>query len=99
MRPTFIGEQVYVLLDPAQNNGADHAVGWVVRDWGAPFSNGDGKVRQTVNVRVLGDGPDTLWLTSIPLFEQLPSTEELASLSASNPRGYRTVAFRKMVDF
>lgn len=98
MRSSYVGEQVFVLLDPAQNNGTTEAVAWVSAVWGQPFGFGDHTV-QTVNVRVLADDADTPWLTSVRLYEERPRPEDLAAAAPTNPMGYRTVAFRKHVDF
>lgn len=95
MRPSYVGEQVLVLLDPAQNNGEFEAVAWVSQVWGPPYGYGDRTV-QTVNVRVLGDCSEVLWLTSVRLYEERPRPEELAEV---HPNGYRMVAFRKHVEF
>jgi hypothetical protein len=88
-----IGDIVHVLVDPAQNNGCDHAPALVVRAWGDPFVHNDVE-RQTVNVRVLGDNAETLWLTSIQLFENRPTDEQLAAWNSYNPKGYRAVAYQ-----
>lgn len=53
-----VGRIVLVLVDPAINNGADVAPGIITRVWSDTC----------VNVRVLLDGEDTLWKTSIALF-------------------------------
>jgi hypothetical protein len=58
MKPS-IGRIVHVFANPAQNNGADVAPAVITRVWND----------QGVNVRVLLDGPDTPWLTSITLHE------------------------------
>jgi hypothetical protein len=99
VRPAHIGEQVFVLLDPDKNNGADHAVAWVTNEFGKPFGHSEGRVRQTVNVRALEDGHGTLWLTSISLFDERPSADTLARLSEFNPKGHRSIAYRREVDF
>lgn len=89
-----IARIVHVLVDPAQNNGSDVATGIIARAWGEPFENSDGLgERQTVNVRVLGDNAETLWLTSIWLFDERPADEQLAAANQHNPKGYRAVAF------
>lgn len=90
-----IGRIVHVLVDPAQNNGSDVAPAIVTREWGAPWTMAplNDVERQTVNVRVLCDGAETLWLTSIVLFDERPTDEQLAALSDQNPKGYRAVAF------
>lgn len=93
MRPAELGEKVYVLLDPAENNGQEMAVAWVTAVWAKPFDNG-GRSSQSVNVRVLPDGPTLLWLTSIALLDQQPAADEIAAIWPHNPKGYRLVAFR-----
>jgi hypothetical protein len=92
MQKASIGRIVHVLVDPSQNNGSDVATGIISAAWGEPFEYNDGLAeRQTINVRVLGDNAETLWLTSIWLFDERPTDEQLAALN--NPKGYRTVAF------
>ena len=98
MQKASIGRIVHVLVDPAQNNGSDVATGLVARVWGGPFTAGTDEAtklleRQTINVRVLGDNAETLWLTSILLFDERPTDEQLAALNQHNPKGYRAVAF------
>lgn len=86
-----IGRIVHVLVDPIQNNGSDIAAAVIVRSWGEPYEH-DGYERQTVNVRVLGDSAETLWLTSIALYNERPAAEHLEK-NSHNPKGYRSVAF------
>lgn len=95
MQTASIGHIVHVLLDPAQNNGSDVAPALIARIWGEPYFLAplNDVERQTVNVRVLGDSAETLWLTSIALFDVRPTNEQLAALSGFNPKGYRAVAF------
>lgn len=98
MQTASIGRIVHVLVDPAQNNGSDVATGIIARVWGDPFTAGTDPAtklleRQTVNIRVLGDSAETLWLTSIALFDKRPTAEQLAALSEFNPLGYHAVAF------
>lgn len=98
MQPVSIGRIVHVLVDPAQNNGCDVATGIVARVWGDPYTTGTDETtklleRQTVNVRVLGDNAETLWLTSILVFDERPTDEQLAALAPHNPKGYRAIAF------
>jgi hypothetical protein len=93
MHGARIGEVVHVLLDPSQNNGSDIAPALVVRTWGDPFEL-DGVERQPVNLRVHGDSAETLWLTSVALFADRPSPEQLERWSAANKNGYRTVAYQ-----
>ena len=56
MKPT-IGRIVIVPVDPARNNGADVAPAVITRVWNDTC----------INVRVLLDGPDTEWKTSLKL--------------------------------
>lgn len=93
MYEAHIGDIVHVLLDPAQNNNSDVAAAIVARVWGKPYEYNDVEC-QTVNVRVLGDSAEVLWLTSIQLFEDRPSNEQLAAWSPLNPKGYRAVAYQ-----
>lgn len=95
MQKASIGRIVHVLIDPAQNNGCDVATAFVTRVWGDPYTNPsfDEAERQTINVRVLGDSAETLWLTSIVLFDERPTAEQLAAFSEHNPNGYRMFAF------
>lgn len=58
MKPT-IGRVVLALVDPATNNGSDVAPAIITR----VFSD------TIVNVRVLLDGPDVPWKTSISLHD------------------------------
>ena len=88
-----VGDVVLVLVDPAQNNGSDIAPAVVVRTWGEPYEQ-NGVERQTANVRVLGDSSEVLWLTSIAIYEDRPSDEQLAAWNQYNPKGWRTVAYQ-----
>lgn len=97
MRPATVGEQVFVLLDPTENNGSSVSPAWVVNAWSTP--GGGESVRQEVNLRVLSDSPSCLWLTSVDLFDQTPPPETLARLYPLNPMGYRVAAFRNHVMF
>lgn len=58
MKPA-IGLTVLVLVDPATNNGSDEAAGVITR----VFSD------TVINVRVLLDGPDVPWKTSLSLHD------------------------------
>lgn len=57
MTPT-VGRIVHVLADPKTNNGADVAPAIITRVWSESM----------INVRVLLDGPDAPWWTSISLY-------------------------------
>jgi hypothetical protein len=76
MQTASVGRIVHVTVDPAKNNGADVAPGVIVRVWGAPYTPAHDEFgeRQTINVRVLLDQQETPWLTSIPLFQERPTT-------------------------
>ena len=95
MERVTVGHIVHVLVDPHENNGSDVAPALVVRAWGEPYNPEHDELgeRQTVNLRVLLDQTDTLWLTSVPLFPARPSDVDLAAANEHNPKGYRTVAF------
>ncbi|MFJ2392847.1 hypothetical protein ACIOTI_08875 [Streptomyces sp. NPDC087843] len=64
-RPPEIGDVVLVPVDPAENNGAAEAPAVVTRVWSAT----------TVNVRVLHDGRDLPWRTSLTYREDLDGIE------------------------
>lgn len=68
MKPT-VGRIVHVIVDPSQNNGSDVAPAVITRVWN----------EQGINARVLLDGAETPWKTSIPLYE---SREELEAANA-----------------
>lgn len=79
-----IGRIVHVFTDPGQNNGIDIAPAIITRVWS--YTEGrteeDGPIDPSVslvNVRVLLDGPDTPWKTSIEIHE----TRELAQAAHS----------------
>jgi hypothetical protein len=89
-----LGRIVHVLVDPTKNNASDVAPAIVTHVFGEPYVRTDGLGQsQTVNVRVLCDSHNTLWCTSIQLFEQRPTAEQLEALNQYNPKGYETVAF------
>lgn len=92
MQHATLGRIVHILVDPSTNNGSDVAPALIVREWGKPYEQ-NGTERQTVNVRVLGDSAETLWLTSIALFQDRPTDEYLEAWNKYNPKGYSTVAF------
>jgi len=94
MQKATIGRVVHVLVDPSKNNGSDVAPAIVTREWGKPYEHADGLgERQTINVRVLCDGPSTLWCTSIQLFDERPDAEALAAAHPHQPTGYEAIAF------
>lgn len=62
------GRIVLVNVSPEwtdRNNGADVAPAVIVRAWPTPA----GARYESINVRVMLDGPDVLWLTSVRLFQ------------------------------
>jgi hypothetical protein len=98
---TNLGKQVYVLVDPATNNGRNIAAAIISRVNGEPFTPTPGETwaplpgvtRQGVNLRVLLDGDTTPSLSSVLLFQTQLTSDQLATLSPANPNGYNTVAF------
>lgn len=60
-----VGRIVHVIVSPRENNGADVAPAVITRVWN----------EQGINVRVLLDGPDTPWRTSVPLYESREALE------------------------
>lgn len=66
-----VGRIVLVPADPSLNNGADVAPALVCRVWNAT----------TINVRVLGDSPDTEWRTSLTYTPELGAPD----LAVLNP--------------
>lgn len=85
MTAPSVGRIVHVLIDPTMNNGADVAPAIITRVWpsGGPV-DATGFVGY-VNVRVLADSDNTLWLTSINMFAARPSLAELHSLFPGQP--------------
>lgn len=69
MQKPSLGQIVLVPADPALNNGADVAPAMITRVWSDTL----------VNVRVLLDGHEVPWKTSIPLFA---GPDELAEAKA-----------------
>lgn len=79
-----IGRIVHVFTDPGLNNGFDVAAAIITRVWSHTEgrTEEDGPVEppvSLVNVRVLLDGHDTPWKTSIPIH----ATRELAQAAHS----------------
>lgn len=94
MQKASIGRVVHVLVEPSKNNGHDVAPALVTAVFSEPYETNDGLGEaQTINVRVLCDSQNTLWLTSIQLFDERPDKEALASARPHNPNGYEAVAF------
>lgn len=71
MNKPSIGRIVHAFVDPRFNNGADVAPALISRVW---EERNDGRP-QLVNARVLTDGPDVTWVTSIPLYESREAAE------------------------
>jgi hypothetical protein len=65
MTTPTIGRIVHVPMDPAENNGSTIAPAVITRVW----------TDTMVNVRILADGPDTPWRTSVAYVEQLPEPD------------------------
>lgn len=95
MTAAAVGRIVHVLVDPADNNGADVAPAVITRVWGEPHvdeRDGLGE-RVTINAHVLLDQRTTRWVTSALLFSHRPSAEQLEAKNPYNPKGHNTVAF------
>lgn len=79
-----LGRIVHVFVDPARNNGADVAPAMITRVW-----NEEG-----VNIRVMLDGPDTPWLTSVQVCDDRESAEKVTAYRvADDGRRYPAAAF------
>ena len=63
-----IADQVVARVNPDFNNGAETAPAVVTRALGAAVEV-DGISRQSVNLHVLRDGPNTEWMAAVPLFD------------------------------
>lgn len=84
MNTPALGRIVHTFVDPARNNGADIAPAVITRVWN----------EQGVNLRVLLDGPDTLWFTSVVLCDDRDSAEQVKSKRvADNGDHYPAAAF------
>lgn len=85
MQKPSVGRIVHVLIDPTMNNGSDVAPAIITRVWpsGGPV-DATGFVGY-INVRVLADSDNTLWLGSINLFAERPSLDELHALFPGQP--------------
>lgn len=81
MNKPSVGRIVHVVVDPRQNNGSDVAPAIVTRVWND----------EMVNVRVLLDGPDVLWQTSIKLVDERPEDDDESVGRDTN--GVQRVAF------
>lgn len=82
MQTANVGDVVHVVVDPRQNNGSDVAPAMVTRVWND----------ELVNVRVLLDGPDVLWLTSVKLFDERPAEDD--ETVGRDTNGVQRAAFR-----
>ncbi len=56
------GRIVFVTVDPATNNGSNEAPAVITAVWSDTI----------INVKVLNDGPDNEWKTSVTLHEEKP---------------------------
>jgi hypothetical protein len=65
-----LGRIVLVAADPAKNNGSDVAPAAITRVW----------TGTSINVRVLLDGPDVEWRTSLTYAEDLADLDDNARL-------------------
>lgn len=69
-----LGRIVHVFVDPARNNGSDVAPAVITRVWN----------EQGVNLKVLLDNPDDIWLTSVTLCENREAAEKVNSYRVAN---------------
>lgn len=79
-----IGDIVFVVVDPRQNNGSDVAPAIVTRVWN----------ENSINVKAVTDGPDNLWLTSIKLVDERPDEDD--PTVGKDASGIQRVAFRAL---
>jgi hypothetical protein len=70
------GRIVHIIVDPKTNNGDDVAPAVITRVWN----------EQGINARVLLDGPDMPWVTSVPLYESREALEAAYAQTATAPR-------------
>lgn len=87
MQTPSVGLMVHVLIDPARNNGSDVAPAVITRVWEHHPDAAPGMPTGYINVRVLADSNEVPWLTSINLFAERPSVDELGGMfpEFSNP--------------
>lgn len=79
-----VGRIVHVFVDPAHNNGAGIAPAVITRVWND----------QGVNLKVLLDHSDNIWLTSVTLCDDRDSAEKITSYRvADDGRKYPAAAF------
>jgi hypothetical protein len=64
-----LGRIVHVFVDPARNNGGDIAPAMITRVW----------KDQGVNLKVVLDGPEEYWLTSVALYDDRESAEQVTT--------------------
>lgn len=64
-----LGRIVHVFVDPARNNGSDVAPAVITRVWN----------EHGVNLKVLLDSPDNIWLTSVALCDDREDAEKVTS--------------------
>lgn len=84
MTAPALGRVVHVFVDPAHNNGSDVAPAVITRVWN----------EQGVNLKVLLDNPDNIWLTSVTLCDDRESAEQVKSYRvADNGDRYPAAAF------
>lgn len=75
MQKPSIGRIVIVPMKPSANNGADEAPAVVTRVWSVDEAN----ERATVNLRVLNDGTEVEWRTSVYLYADREAAEAAES--------------------
>lgn len=75
MQQPTIGRIVIVPVDPTRNNGSTLAPAIITRVWNI----------ELINVKVLLDGPDNDWKTSVRLFPDADALWENHDSDASNP--------------
>lgn len=75
MKPS-IGRIVHVIADPTKNNGSDVAAAVITRVW----------TDTMINVKVLTDGPQDYWQTSIDLHDERPQDDSIKRAAWWPPR-------------
>lgn len=79
-----VGRIVHVFVDPAQNNGTDIAPAVITRVWN----------EQGVNLKVLLDHADNIWLTSVTLCDDREAAEKVTSYRVTDSgKRYPAAAF------
>ena len=79
-----LGDVVFAVVDPRQNNGSDVAPAVITRVWG----------HDMVNVKVTTDGPDNLWLTSVRISDDRPEQDDESV--PKDASGVQRVVFRNL---